>query len=101
MPQPSQPFWTGVRQGGVRCFCALALLLVVLIGADIWLLFQFAAAPAIMLAELNAVFFAILAAMGRGIMVAAMLLLTWLLIEDLRDTLRGKVSEGKHNFYTR
>ena len=94
MPQPSTLLSPSARRGEVRRFCALALLLAVLVGADIWLVVQFAAAAAIMLAELNALFFTMLAAFGRAIMAASALLLTWLLVEDLRDTLRGDVNAG-------
>lgn len=101
MPQPSPLLSTSARRGELRRFCALALLLAVLVGADIWLVFQFATAAAMMMAELNALFFTMLAAFGRAIMAASALVLTWLLVEDLRDTLRGNVSAGNHNFYTR
>ena len=94
MPQPSTLLSACALRGEVRRLCALALLLAVLIGADIWLVVQFAAAAAMMLAELNALFFTMLAAFGRAIMAASALLLTWLLVEDLRDTLRGDVNAG-------
>lgn len=100
MPQPSTLLRNTAPHGGVRRFGALALLLAVLVSADIWLLIQFAGAAAMMLAELNALFFTMLAAFGRGIMAASALVLTWLVVEDLRDTLRSDVSAGKHNFYT-
>jgi len=100
VPQPSTLLRNSAPHGGVRRFGALALLLAVLVSADIWLLIQFAAAAAMVLAERNAPLFAMLAAFGRGIMAAGALGLTWLLVEDLRDTLRTDVSAGKHNFYT-
>jgi hypothetical protein len=100
VPQPSTLLRNTAPHGGVRQFGALALLLAVLVSADIWLLIQFAAAAAMLLAERNTLLIAMLAAFGRGIMAAGAVVLTWLVVEYLRDTLRSNVSAGKHNFYT-